>query len=289
MTARPAALIDAVECGTSTATPSLFLAAGPCRGVSWPVPRSSRSPSAAIQRSRPPSAIDALGALRHSNKWDAAETLAEFLEAVRNELDLAKIPLLLYQPPPLDILPRKVQAFVRAGARSMGCDPAYVLLSVLAALACAIGLSRRVRILRTWFESAILCCAPLPRRAQRRAHHSNSGPSSPEDRGRVAITLRSRACKIRERKNSNTRRSSLSGSANTDPESSPTNPRSRPEPRYVVSNTTVEALAPFSGPTLGAFSSSAMNLGDGFQALTLTAVVAGAMRLLGRAVTTADA
>src|SRR5882762_3121492 len=60
----------------------------------------------------PPSAIDALGALRHSNKWDAAETLAEFLEAVPERTRSREISLLLYRPPPLEVFPSSSRKFI---------------------------------------------------------------------------------------------------------------------------------------------------------------------------------
>jgi hypothetical protein len=191
-----------------------------------------------------PSPIDALNAIKHSNKGEDAQTLEEFLEAVPERTRSREIPLLLYQPPPLDILPPRVQAFVRAGAGSVGCDVAYVLLSVLAALACAIGLSRRLRILQTWFEAAILwLCTVAP---------SGAKKSPPLELGIKPLwKIEEELYSLYEVKRAEYERKKLKYDAELAEwkrkhaaKELPEKPSEPPEPRYVVSNTTVEALAP---------------------------------------------
>ena len=49
----------------------------------------------------------------------------------------------MYQPFPVDALPEAIRGYVMAAARAIGCDPAFVALPLLAALAAAIGNTRR--------------------------------------------------------------------------------------------------------------------------------------------------
>jgi hypothetical protein len=61
-----------------------------------------------------------------------------------------------YAPFPVDALPRPAAGFVSAAAAALGCDPAYVALPVLAALASTIGNTRVIRIKGSWHEPSIL-------------------------------------------------------------------------------------------------------------------------------------
>lgn len=55
-----------------------------------------------------------------------------------------------YQPFPVDVLPGPLKEFTTMGAASMACDPAYLALPLLSALGASIGNSRRLRIKRGW-------------------------------------------------------------------------------------------------------------------------------------------
>jgi len=68
--------------------------------------------------------------------------------------DTADVPE--YQPLPLDLLPCRVREFVRAAAADTGCDPCFVALPALAALASAIGNTRRLKLKTTWRVPPIL-------------------------------------------------------------------------------------------------------------------------------------
>lgn len=61
-----------------------------------------------------------------------------------------------YRPFPTDALPDVARAFVVEGAAALGCDPAYLALPTLAALAGLIGNARTIRIKRSWSEPAIV-------------------------------------------------------------------------------------------------------------------------------------
>jgi hypothetical protein len=63
---------------------------------------------------------------------------------------------LAYRPFPLDALPDPIRGFVDAGARAIGCDPSYLALPLLTAIAAAIGNTRRLELKRGWSAPPIL-------------------------------------------------------------------------------------------------------------------------------------
>ncbi len=67
--------------------------------------------------------------------------------------------ILPWQLFPVDALPKPISEFIRAGSKAIGCDPTYLALPTLAALAAAIGNTRRLRLKRSWSEPSILWAA----------------------------------------------------------------------------------------------------------------------------------
>jgi hypothetical protein len=61
-----------------------------------------------------------------------------------------------FAPFPTHVLPPIVRDFVRQGARALGCDASYVALPLLAALASAIGNTRRITLKRSWKEPCVV-------------------------------------------------------------------------------------------------------------------------------------
>lgn len=61
-----------------------------------------------------------------------------------------------YVPFPFHVLPEGFVSFVSVSSRSIGCDPAYVALPLLAVCASAIGHSREIEIKAGWREPAVL-------------------------------------------------------------------------------------------------------------------------------------
>ncbi len=59
-------------------------------------------------------------------------------------------------PFPVDELPQPLSRFVKQGAKAIGCDPSYIALPLLSALAAAIGNSRRVRLKNSYVEPSIV-------------------------------------------------------------------------------------------------------------------------------------
>jgi len=150
----------------------------------------------------------------------------------------------VFRPFPVDALPEPMRRFVSVAASALGCDASYVALPVLAVAASCIGNSYRVILKRGWTEPAVLWCAivgesgslkspafrlalrPL-RRAQQRANKEYQEALSRHQ----AEVMRFEAAKVEWKKRG----------CKTDPPVSPEAPELR---RLMVSDVTVEALAP---------------------------------------------
>jgi len=63
---------------------------------------------------------------------------------------------LTFPPFPVDALPHPIGGFVAAGAKAIGCDPSYLALPLLTAIAAAIGNTRRLVLKRGWWVPPIL-------------------------------------------------------------------------------------------------------------------------------------
>jgi hypothetical protein len=144
-----------------------------------------------------------------------------------------------------DTLHGPIREFVESGAAALGCDPSYVALPLRSELAAAIGATRRIRLKRNWVEPAVnwtvivgdsgtvkspaweLATRPLLRRQ-----------TAAFDRYRVAMAnyqrdLLSYEAALRDWKDKGAKRG--------EPPEKPVEPIAE---RYIVSDTTVEGLAP---------------------------------------------
>lgn len=148
---------------------------------------------------------------------------------------------------PVEVLPEPVKSFVEIGATALGCDPTYVALPVLSAVAGAIGNTRRIELKRGWSEPAIvwtgtvgesgtlktpaikLATEPLTK-LQAEAFQQHE-----QDMKAYKIALE----EFEEEKQR--RRRSKSGAGSGEPLEKPEKPAAV---RYTVSDITVEALAP---------------------------------------------
>ncbi len=61
-----------------------------------------------------------------------------------------------FRPFPVDALPEPLRGFVAAGAKAIGCDLSYIALPLLTAIAAAIGNTRRLLLKRGWAVPPIL-------------------------------------------------------------------------------------------------------------------------------------
>jgi hypothetical protein len=101
--------------------------------------------------------IDARPDVEADELRQQVESLADEAEAIQPERRATDIKQ--FQPFPTDILPEPIREFVAAGARAIGCDAAMIVLPLLAALASAIGATRRIQLKDGWCEPAVLWTA----------------------------------------------------------------------------------------------------------------------------------
>ncbi len=85
------------------------------------------------------------------------ERLADASDPI--ELESPDLRIERYRPFPVEALPEPMRSFVAKGARAIGCDPSYIALPLLSALAAAIGNTRRIQLKRDWTEPAIIWAA----------------------------------------------------------------------------------------------------------------------------------
>lgn len=158
-------------------------------------------------------------------------------------------PVPAFAPFPVEALPEPVRSFVRDGAAAIGCDASYVALPMLSGLASAIGNTHRIELKRGWPEAAIAWTAIVGesgtmktpafklamkaiRKAQDRAWKEYEAALADWE----AQNLRYDA-ELHGWKTQATKKDCDAG----DPPEKPTPPIAR---RYIVSDTTIEALAP---------------------------------------------
>lgn len=64
-----------------------------------------------------------------------------------------------YQSFPVDALPEPARAYLQESAETLGCDPGYIALPMLSAIAGAVGNSRCIQLKRGWTEPAVIWSA----------------------------------------------------------------------------------------------------------------------------------
>jgi hypothetical protein len=149
-----------------------------------------------------------------------------------------------YQPFPLDALPEPIRGFVAAGSRAIGCDPSYLALPLLTALAAAIGNTRRLELKRGWAAPAIIWGAIV----------GESGTAKTPAFRLVMQPLRKRQARAMERHAEDMRKYRSDylawekdlavwkrGKSGNLPPAEPEEPKAE---RFIVSDVTIEALAP---------------------------------------------
>jgi hypothetical protein len=65
-------------------------------------------------------------------------------------------PILLWQPFPIEVLPEPIRSYVVEGSKALGCDISMIALPLMAALASAIGNTRRIELKSTWTAPSII-------------------------------------------------------------------------------------------------------------------------------------
>jgi hypothetical protein len=80
-------------------------------------------------------------------------------------IDAAAVPQAIavpaFTPFPVDVLPEPVGSFIADGAKAIGCDTSLIALPMLSAIASAIGNTHRIMLKREWAEPAIVWTATV--------------------------------------------------------------------------------------------------------------------------------
>jgi hypothetical protein len=149
-----------------------------------------------------------------------------------------------YKTFPADALPEPLGGYVRAVAKSIGCDPCYVALPLLVVLAAAIGNSRRLELKRGWSAPPILWGAIVGESGTCKTPAFKKVLRSVRERQRKALEENAKEMKKHEAEQAMWEKEMTAWKREKD---SCGDPPEKPEPpqaeRFIVSDTTVEALA----------------------------------------------
>jgi hypothetical protein len=157
-------------------------------------------------------------------------------------------PVPAFVPFPVDVLPEPVRSFVIEGAKAIGCDTSYVALPLIPAIAAAIGNTFRIRLKLGWEEPPIVwtgivgesgtmkspafkLAMKATRAAQKEAFKAYKLDMEMWATNSLQYEVELAAWKQKAKQ----------GKASEDP---PKKPEVPVAVRYVVSDTTIEALAP---------------------------------------------
>ena len=154
-----------------------------------------------------------------------------------------------FTPFPADVLPEPIRGFVTEAAKAIGCDASYIALPLLSGLASAIGNTHRIALKRGWTEPAIVWTAivgesgtmktPAFKLAMKAIRKAQADAFKEHEAARAeweAQHLRYEA------ELTGWKRQAAKGHGDAgDPPEKPAPPTTR---RYIVSDTTTEALAP---------------------------------------------
>jgi hypothetical protein len=148
-----------------------------------------------------------------------------------------------YQPFPTDALPEPLRAFVEAGGAAAGCDPALIALPALAALASAIGNARRLLLKRSWKVPPNLWTLTVAESGSQKSVGYRMALAPIEERQRQAIKRQKQQYQAYELELAEWERGRSEWKKNKIPGSYLDKPEPPVTERFVVSDTTVEALA----------------------------------------------
>ena len=150
-----------------------------------------------------------------------------------------------YRPFPVDALPCPLDVFVTAAAKAIGCDASFLALPLLTALAAAIGSTRRVVLKRGWNEPAILWAAIVGDSGTTKTPAFKLVTKPIKDMQGKALQLHADELRQYDRDLTYYERDLLRWKRENKKDSDPPERPQQPQAvRYVVSDTTVEALAP---------------------------------------------
>jgi hypothetical protein len=168
------------------------------------------------------------------------EALAEAVEPWRpdDSDDLS------FRPFPVDALPEPIRSFVGSGARAIGCDVAYLALPLLIAIAAAIGNARRLELKRVWTVPPILWGAIIGESGTAKTPAFKLVMHPVRERQRKADERHKEAMKQHEADLARWEKKMEAWKPKDAASEPPEKPEAPNAERFIVSDTTVEALAP---------------------------------------------
>ncbi len=191
---------------------------------------------------------DAVDFVAAHNGTDAGE-LRRLVEALADEAELLNTTRPAapesFKPFPVGALPEPLRGFVAAGAKAIGCDSSYVALPLLTALAAAIGNTRRIQLKRGWTAPAIIWVAIVGESGTAKTPAFKLAMRPIRERQQKALKRHDEA--MREYESDLARYEKALAECKRDKKTAddpPEKPESPQAERCVVSDTTVEALAP---------------------------------------------
>ena len=152
---------------------------------------------------------------------------------------------LAYRPFPVEALPEPIRGFVVAGARAIGCDPSFLAVPLLAAIAAAIGNTRRLELKPGWSAPPILWGAIVGESGTAKTPAFQLVMRPMRERQRKALERHADEMKQYEADLARWEKDMTAWKRN---KNAADDPPAKPEPpqaeRFIVADTTVEALAP---------------------------------------------
>ena len=171
------------------------------------------------------------------------ETLAENAKAI--EADRPKERIDRFRPFPTDVLPEPVRGFVVDGAKAIGCDTSYLALPLLSVLAAAIGNTRRIQQKCGWTVPAIIWTAIVGESGTAKTPAFRLVMQALRDLQRKALEAHTEAMNEYEVEMAKYDKAMLAWKRDKNNNGPPPEKPELPQAmRYIVSDTTVEALAP---------------------------------------------
>ncbi len=147
---------------------------------------------------------------------------------------------------PIEALPEPAQKFVMAGAAAIGCDPSMIALPALAACAGAIGTTRQVRLKQSWAEPCILWTGVVARSGTLKSPAFDYPMTALRDAQHRRLREHESAMEVFEAEMHRYEVDLAQWKRGKAKERG--HPPKKPQPplciRYIVSDTTIEALTP---------------------------------------------
>jgi 5S rRNA maturation endonuclease (ribonuclease M5) len=170
------------------------------------------------------------------------QKMADDAEPIR--VPAPTLPIHSYVPFPVNALPSPLREFVTAGATSIGCDPSFIVLPLLTVMATAIGTTRRLQLKRGWDVSAILWAAIVGESGTSKTPAYKLAMRALRRMQKKAMKRHAEQMKQYERDYARYEREYAKWKRGKEGDVPPERPEMPQAERYVVSDTTVEALAP---------------------------------------------